>query len=327
MKFSLLIQGPIISIGKTNSNLKQNETNNKVIVFNAVEYIYENIKQYNDLFEKIIISTWSKENIQDLQIKLQNFNKVKIIQLEDSYNAIYQKKFKNDIASNVNNKLKMFNGINKSLHHFDTDEMIVRIRTDQKVNLKLIIDELKKNNKISKFYVPYLTGNGYFQDFYFAANKKVMSKYLNFYCEDYKEIVLSPHYEFFQKIFTGMNFKNKYLLATSSITQKQLGKIIEKRYFRPLPGKVYKNIFWRGNEILNNPRRDIFFTTDQETYKKILNSYKKYSKRLLLLAVISPTRQTLNFKNNIKLVYFIIEKILISTGISKISRVILSRLI
>ena len=44
-----------------------------------------------------------------------------------------------------------------------------------------------------------------------------------------------------------MNFKNKFLLSTSSISRQLISKIIEKRYFKALPYNVYSNIC--GEEI------------------------------------------------------------------------------
>ena len=100
MKFSLLIQGPILSIGKTNINLKVGETNDKFINFESENYIYENIKRYGSLFDKIIISTWSSENIYKLKELIKTFENVKIVQFDDIYKGIYQKKIQQFKTSN-----------------------------------------------------------------------------------------------------------------------------------------------------------------------------------------------------------------------------------
>ena len=188
MKFSLLIQGPILSIGKTNINLKVGETNDKFINFESENYIYENIKRYGSLFDKIIISTWSSENIYKLKELIKTFENVKIVQFDDIYKGIYQKKFNNSkLIININNKLKMFNGINNSLTHFDSNEVIIRIRTDQKVDLNKVICELKKIKIPINFFYHTLPYRDYFQDFYFAANKRLMQKILGYYCKTTKK--------------------------------------------------------------------------------------------------------------------------------------------
>ena len=327
MKFSLLIQGPILSIGKTNINLKVGETNDKFINFQSENYIYENIKRYGSLFDKIIISTWSSENIYKLKALIKTFENVKIVQFDDIYKGIYQKKFNNSkLAININNKLKMFNGINNSLTHFDSNEVIIRIRTDQKVDLDKIICELKKNKNSNKFYLPYLTGTGYFQDFYFAANKRLMQKFLGYYCKNYKEIELSPHYEFFYRIFIGMNFKNKFLLSASSISRQLISKIIEKRYFKALPYNVYSNILWRGNNIQINPKRKLFFSNDLNGYDTIIKINKKIRNNLLIFALLTPTKYFSNFKDKIGITYSIIFYFLTITKLSKINHYILSKI-
>ena len=327
MKFSLLIQGPILSIGKTNKNIKVNETNTNIVNFYTEEYIFENVSKYGYLFEKIIISTWSNEDITRLKELMNPFKNVNIVQFEDVYKGIYQKKFKNSNHEiNVNNKLKMFNGINNSLKNFSSNEIIIRIRTDQLLALDLLIDEIKKFGNTYKFFLPYLTGTGYFQDFYFAANKKIMQKFLNFYCENYKEIEMSPHYEFFYRIFICMNFKNKYLLATSSISQKIISKILEKRYFRALPSIVYKKLEWRGNPINVNYNRELFFSDQMNGYYNKIKFNRKIRENILFTAYLTPTKQLFNFKNNIGNIKSIFLMILLVTKITKINHFILKRL-
>jgi len=327
MKFSLLIQGPILSIGKTSLNLKTNVTNTNVVNFSSEKYVCENIDKYGHLFEKIIISTWANENVIKLKEVMKSYEKVKIIQFDDIYKSIQQKKFKNsNQAININNKLKMFNGINNSLTYFSSNEIIIRIRTDQKLALDIVINEIQKYKNTNKFFLPYLTGTGYFQDFYFAANKDLMKKFLNFYCKNYKEIELSPHYEFFYRIFIGMNFKNKHLLATSSIAQSIISKILERRYFRALPSNVYKNLLWRGNGIYINPKRKLFFSDKLEDYNKIVKINKKIRKNIFIAAYLTPTKQFLNFKKNISIIHLIIVWFFTITRLSKFNHYILSKI-
>ena len=59
MKFGLIIQGPLLSIGRGVSSYKKKaETNeNEIISHQCDETIISNIENYGNLFEKIIIST------------------------------------------------------------------------------------------------------------------------------------------------------------------------------------------------------------------------------------------------------------------------------
>lgn len=328
MKFSLLIQGPILSIGKTNKDLKTGETNDKVINFDSSTYILENVKNFSHLFKKIVISTWTTENVNQIKNELSKIDKVKLIQLDDSYKAIYQKKFKHkNLASNFNNKLKMFNGINKVIKYFDDDEIIIRIRTDQRIDLNLITNEIINKNKFNKFYVPYVRGDGYFQDFYFAANKKLMRNLFSYYCDDYIEITYSSHFEFFYRVFIGMSFKNKYLIATSSLSQLIVGKILEKKFFEPLPEQAYKSILWRGNSINISNNNLIFFSNLNKKYYKTLNNNLYFKRYLLLISILTPTKQTFDFGKKINPFIIIISKILFLTGLSKVIYYILRKLI
>ncbi len=326
MEFSLLIQGPILSIGKTNHN-KPGEINTNIVKFYSENYIYKNLSKYGSLFKKIIISTWSTENTTKLNEIISPFKNVKLIELNDKYKSFIQKKFKNEnLISNINNKLKMFNGINKSLKYFNDDEIIIRIRTDQIVQLDYIIKEIKKYNATNKFYVPYLTGTGYFQDFYFAANKKVMEKFLGYYCNNYIEIEYSPHYEFIYRIFINMNFQNKLFIVNSSIGRSIVSKILEKRYFRPLPYNVYKEILWRGDKILMHKSRKIFFSDKFDNYYKVIKINKILRRYILMFSYITPTKFLLNFKQNLSYFHLVIIKFMIILKISKVNNYILRKL-
>ena len=172
LKFGLLIQGPFLSIGRGagNYNLLPGKIG-EIIEYDASRSVTRNIEKYSNIFNEIIISTWNDEKISDeFNNFLKNYKNV-------SLKAFEKEKSKTSLPSKViegftvnNNQLLQYDGCYKGASLFRDVDYVIRIRTDQEIDLEELIKDCKKNP--NKIIVPALyQSNGYYamDDFYFCG--------------------------------------------------------------------------------------------------------------------------------------------------------------
>ena len=147
MKFGLIIQGPLLSIGRGVSSYKKKaETSeNEIIKHQCDETIISNIENYGNVFEKIIISTWKDEKIsKKLSEYIKSKNNVEIYQFSKSDVPELPKlkvpsSWSKEMSSimNVNNNLNQYTGCKLGLVKLENVDFVIRVRTDQEINILL----------------------------------------------------------------------------------------------------------------------------------------------------------------------------------------------
>ena len=265
---NLIVQGPILSVGRggksawlTNEQIEKED----IISFNCEENILKIIDVYSPSFDLIVISTWNNEFLTQYFIdKIKEYKNV-ILSLNTDIDIPKVKEFnyKSKLQSEAivkNNKLKQFYLIYKALE-FDSDNSKdwVKVRTDQFVDLKFVLDLKIEKNKV---YVPKTYPRG-FHDFYFIAKRDFMYKISYNYVFNHKELESNLHKDFplnlayNKSIFFRMllkcrelikNKKNKYFKYFSILTSFYIRHKIDQ-LFVELPTEMRKEIIWRGEKL------------------------------------------------------------------------------
>ena len=250
---SLIIQGPIISTGKSGNMVDQKISFKDYVSYNSVNNINQIVKLFGNLFDNIVLSTWISE-----KEYCKTLNGVDTLFLEDPTPKIIKTK---DKRKALHNKFKHFYGVQKGIEYvkdnFDS-EYVIKIRTDQLVNLSYLVTFINSNHA-DRIYVPYFRTDASFwiPDFYFLGKT---SKLLEFFqalnAHDFIETANSAHREIFFKYALALNnriFKFPELFFFNNnrcfIELKQIGNFMYSQIFSPLPKIVYSNLEWRGNKF------------------------------------------------------------------------------
>lgn len=252
MKFSLIIQGPMVSSGV---NGKGTQT-----VFNCENNILQILNDYGYLFHKIVLSTWRDENLSasfsDLVYKL-GYN-INILVIDKP------KPVKGYFRLRSNNKNLQVSGIYHALESIKSDNSnedmkVIRIRTDQYLRLDYLIEFANSNRfKSGVLYTPYYVKDkinktilNFMADFYYLSDFNTIYNF--FYFNHYGiEIVDNFHQDSIYKMLVGINphlLNYKYLFNRSWRIYSNHPKELLKMYlfsFAPLTENVFKSVSWRG---------------------------------------------------------------------------------
>lgn len=257
-RISLVIQGPLISKGKTGlSNIYDNNTEDHV-EYNCVNNINRIVKEYKNLFESIILVTWKD------QLELcQNIEDVYIIGLDDINPNL---KLRNNKPNSIN-KFRQFYSSEKGVEFIEKNigsTYSIKIRTDQFIELdKLVgfINSLSKQSNLIRVYMPYFRKDKKFwiPDFYFLGKTHELLEFfkaLNAF--EFAEFSEAAPREVFFKYAYSFNYE-KLSLPIFLYFQKGLSEYysgIEKIEFfmyseilSPLPKDAYISLEWRGEHI------------------------------------------------------------------------------
>ena len=260
-KIALLIQGPLKSVGRSGytSSVDINHlSSNDIVSYDCRKCISSSIEKYGYLFDQIILSTWNDEILEfnDQSIEVYKFSKSKIPKLKD-------RKWIKNIHVSKNNMLLQFYGCMYGLEKIKKNiNYVVRIRSDQKVNLKYIYEFLKLNKEEDKIYVPkFLKKGPYFEDFYFAGSKNIIMKFIkSSISKDNKGDIIysdSPHIHSLLKF--AYFAERKYLTFDQKYFKKYGYRSLEQfiilfhvfnKYFKALPPKILKSVVWRGAKFI-----------------------------------------------------------------------------
>ena len=298
-KVALLIQGPLKSIGrsgKTSSVDLHKIQSSDVIAYDCRKLISELVNKYGYLFEQIILSTWNDEilEFEENSIEIYKFNKDKVPKGDKSRAWI------NNPYVSKNNTFYQYYGCIFGLKKIRNDiNHVVKIRTDQFINLEKIFNFMQKNYEKDTVLVPKisLTKGPVFEDFYFAGSKKIINKFLDSIISKDKEGILlysdSPHINPLLKFAFAESkktifFEEKYYkkFGYGSLEQYVILFYIFNKYFRPFPFEIAKNMKWRGSKFgLNNiwikDQNDKLNFDFKQYYKKdIWSTHKKFKPRL-----------------------------------------------
>ena len=306
---ALLIQGPLKSIGrsgKTSSVNLHNIHSSDVISFDCRKSITLLIKKYGYLFNQIILSTWNDETLEykEDSIEIYKFNKNKVPKGDRSRSWI-----KNPFVSK-NNTFYQYYGCIFGLKKIRNDiNHVVKIRTDQFINLEQIFKFMEKNYEKDTILVSKFNSKKgpYFEDFYFAGSKKIIQKFLESIIARDKEGILlysdSPHHNpllkfAFSESKKTISFEDKYYkkFGYGSLEQYVIMFYIFEKYFRAFPFEIAKNMKWRGSRFeinsvwFKDQSNKLIFDCEQYyqkdkwfTSKKLAPRFISFLKRIISL--------------------------------------------
>ena len=217
-------------------------------------------------------------------------------------NILEDRNFKNKWVSK-NNILKQYIGTREGVRYFKKDlDYLVKIRTDQYVDLALIIKWICKDNIIDHVGVcGRYQGMCHIPDFYFAGQFKVMREYFEMLSTKGKAnrylITTSPHTNgiikyAFEKYFNFINLPLNSYYENGTHENQSIYIFMLNFVFKAIPFDVYEKLEWRGcklnSEHIESVRR---LSTDspmicllpiEESAKSLLRQLiKKFFKKVL----------------------------------------------
>lgn len=275
-EYSLVIQGPILSIGrtgKTHIGYKNKEASKQLIVnYNCIENIQQLLRTYAHLFKEIVIVTWVDELIEESDIAFcENCRLVKIEDITPSFKSSFH-------PTGQINLLKQFLSFKKGIEELSTDHKehyVVKVRTDQFLDLEALLKAHKESleeEKAHKIYVPYFS-NYEIADFYFVGRKNILLDFCNAVMDlpsypQFNIVGFSVHLimpllywlskeresyadilnVFFLKAYTDLIKIGDKEIPNSQLLYRFVDKL--DQYFTALPLEVYTSIIWRGDQMI-----------------------------------------------------------------------------
>ena len=261
MRINLIIQGPMVSVGRSGKTDDGRSIINKdyLIEYKCYDNVNKIIAQFSHLFEMIILSTWNDECTDFI-----NDHPKLLIK---KYTAPSSKSLGDyDTKLILNNKDKQVFGIKMALNELISngysESYVIRIRTDQYFDLGKLTDWLMSNRGYinDKIGIPHFrmsNVNGllspYLADFYFASKTsrliELFNAYLSYKSFEFEEII---HYDLLLRYIHYLSPANlkKYVFNYSSIYTKQFYSLVMSylvKRFYSLPIDLYLNLEWRGN--------------------------------------------------------------------------------
>ena len=251
MKIGIVIQGPLMSVGRTSKNLSWRElTDSHIVNFDCVSTISEYFKKYSHNYN-IVCSTWENEEI---SLKKNLISKVGLENVLFNIDKTRPLKKVNNGILPQNNKHRQILSTLQGLKYLKSKgcEKFIKVRTDQVINIELIAKQIMLLNN---FFFPLKNKNdlAHTEDIYFAGNTDVSIKMFENYLNT-KEMHSNVHYDYtfsFASFLMNKNFyfskfyhkKNNFL----KIFYKEQLELLWKNHFSPLDEEVFKNYRWRGN--------------------------------------------------------------------------------
>lgn len=273
-----MIQGPIISKGKAGG------VNEKIVEYDCNNNILKIVKTYSHLFDKIFLLRWENDEIID---RINDY--CDILTIKDPY-LDKQTPFLN---GKPNNKNRVSYALKKGLDiieklGYDENDVVLKIRTDQFMDLSLFSKFLEEVVLEDKVYVPRLTKISYgviservhLSDYYFLAKFKIFKNFINS-VNNLSEKSDSVHRDWLFK-YTQSDLKlkddNIFLFSKSSRLYRYQSTLIKHAYdnlIEPLKEDIYRTIIWRGDKIPENLISQCIFYDDW-----VLDLKKRYLKKL-----------------------------------------------
>jgi hypothetical protein len=278
MKIGLLIQGPIISQGRTGSspsNIVLHDSSS-----NVIDLIHNLSK--ND-FDEILISTWKSSESLELSMSKELPSYVEFLHISE--NEMKNECIIDDIDNNSGSKYYQYYLTYRGILELKSKgiDYVIKCRTDQLIDLK----KLKKfivnqPNFDDRFFVTHLEKNKPFwvNDFYFGASIKNMDNI-------FKSLLFSRsfsgsvHTDLFRAItnnsLTLSNefpklfvFLKNHKLVAESKRYENYYKYIINDVIQPFPRSVYTSIIWRGKLLHKKAYSEYIFSEENN-----INLYNK----------------------------------------------------
>jgi len=283
LKKGLIIQGPIVSTGRTGktANISFKDVRDEHIVnFNCIENIAKIFNNYQYLFDHIVCITW-----EDQEVSLINELKGLIpdeclIIIKDTTKRI------NPIGSVIpaNNKYRQFLSIyegSKVLSKLGCD-YIAKVRSDQFLDLDLLMSDAVtklENEQRNVVLVPWINiknSHSVFKipDLYFVARTNDMLSLSKEYLS-LPEITEHVHTDIFYKwsmrFYCNSSLIRNYIkiferFGNNSLMRILINRKFSKGFFIPLDPRIIQSIIWRG-EVFDTS--DFLLSNKEIDYNKV----------------------------------------------------------
>ncbi|MEK7227487.1 MAG: WavE lipopolysaccharide synthesis family protein [Patescibacteria group bacterium] len=251
-KIGLVIQGPLISIGRTGGKMRQSveqlQKEGGVIHYDCRENINKIIKEFGYLFDEIVISTWDNEVKEG-----ENFPGAKLVSQPDPGGIKQAGHYKD------NNKYRQFLSTHLGLVELEKDNIdyAVKTRTDIYLDFGKLLGSFFKNDTKKIGATVMHPKTFLLHDLYFVAELKKL--------KDFCEAILSfDRFEFIPSVHREMVLKHAYVeyrnkigvpdwayfpvyppTGVNAATRKIFDYMFENVYFS-LPPSIFKETLWRG---------------------------------------------------------------------------------
>ena len=274
-KSALVIQGPILSKGKSGKHFGDPDLPVEDSFFDCSELINDIVKESKESFDLIVISTWDSEDTS----KIIELDKIRIIK---SKQPIYRISKKSEP-----NTFKQFYSILRGLDVAYNEEckFVVKIRTDTWVEATKVLD-LIKTDPTKIWVVPFKSPNC-ITDFFFGGNITNMQIFTDtilkpnfFYRTVYKSA--SIHYSLFyqyayrqESVLKRLFFWNYYYSYFLSLSKVRTIKSAWENFYSQIPQEIYNSMKWRGFGIpikSQHTETELDFKFENWTQIQLLNS-------------------------------------------------------
>ena len=264
-KVGLIIQGPLISFGKSGRTATRQPflssegiEEDGLIRYDCRSNIQKIINDFGKLFTAVVISTWDNE--------LRSGDEWKgaaVVPTPDPGGVTYGLPYTNAL----NNRNREFIGIRHGLawlkEHSDA-EYVVRIRTDQYMDLRALLDSFGRHLRETR-YVPGMICVSFMRPslfhishFYFAAELHAMDRFLNaqldhamyeFIVDVHRDMILKYAYSSFRDILHVPDWAYFPRLPRLGINKKTktVFSFMLHNVFVPLSRTTWHSVVWRGS--------------------------------------------------------------------------------
>ena len=311
MKIGLVIQGPIISggfTGQTHGYGKTRATENQLVKFDSNNAINENVTEGLLYFDEIILSTWKNE-ISKLTPEV--LNSVEVLGLDDPTPSppTLRKPIKEYADFHTINTVRQFYSTVEGLKYLSDKGIThaIKIRTDQKINIKLLYQEFTEfiSHSEQKFFVPFLVPKTPWTipDFYIGGeiselmniSMAMTNKIFKFHTNIHRDI-------FFKSIFMYSDFIREIPLKNFFIYQdKASSEIIkminysEKKLWHPGSRNLYESIIWRGQKVKSGTNDKKFNNEQASSMSTIEQNFKDNVDWDQILLILTGSKSILKF--------------------------------
>ena len=263
-KPTLIIQGPLISNGIDGKNAHisiKSLNKDQEVSWDCRQNIINIIEEYGHLFDRVIVSIWKSCPTFELQYK--NVDVIRNPDLEDIKKPV----FGLDGSRGVNNSHRQFLSVLSATESLNDDDYVIKIRTDQYIDLSEILSYLEKQKKLQEIYFPSSNLYDYISDYFiagrvFSINSIFKAALKNFYHPN-------PHYnlETSTCIYLGMDPGSIPNLSNASFDVEWSQRDAVASFFMQkfnrgygLMPKCFSSVIWRGSKT---------FSAIFERYKRI----------------------------------------------------------
>lgn len=285
MKIQLVIQGPLLSVGKTG---KEDGVTVKYDCRPNVDRIIDYNERFG-IFSNIVLCVWEDDIYADYDNQ-----GVRKIRLPNNFkNATYRR---SNGSVTINNKERQFYSSLQGCEELlklgaKSTDLVLKLRTDQIFEFCILNDFVGSLDEkhLNKIFVPFLSHKTkagmpapkvHMSDYYILGKLRVLRNFFNVQLEE-NEMTESIHRDaFFRYAWScfgedlGVDFK--YYFTKIGKIFEQHAEVVEKTYrelFYPLPKQCYDTLEWRGEATINNGRTDKHIYHDDWCEHKFRNAY------------------------------------------------------